>query len=543
MHKPVKRGTKITLIVLGVVFGICLAAFLCADIIVSRLVETEVQKTLGELPGCEASCGDIHLRFFSGTASVEDLHFAYHGIPLHDKDSMRPGVDISVDRVDVGRLFYSLLLKKQIFITDVHINHPRVELWLDDEHPEHSFPQMRDTTLEDMDEVIERFDLLHLRIKDACFQLHSLRTKLDLAVDSLSLGVNDLAYDSVFSYCDSVYSLSLAHAGVMLPDGMMRIETRDLSQENQGALKLGYTRISNTMPHKSLGDILKEPCTWMDMQIEHVTTSAFNPIRKALAKDFSLGSLEVVVSHMDIFRDERYVPNRPFPMPQEVLLSVPETFSLGHVDAHIRKMDIAFASTDSNCGKLQLGAIQAAVDNITNRHGATLKAHGGCPVQKGKAKAAFTMTMNKACDFTMQLHAEQINADFLNPFIRPLVGTTFELALDTLDTRYAGNSQVADGTFRMLYHGLEVTAHKEDRIPYTIVTKYAGTINTLANSLIPKSNPTAVDIHPRAYKIEWKRDPWKPFPLYLFGPCINGAVETMLPGLYVHKEVKGQDLP
>ena len=79
-----------------------------------------------------------------------------------------------------------------------------------------------------------------------------------------------------------------------------------------------------------------------------------------------------------------------------------------------------------------------------------------------------------------------------------------------------------------------------DNIPYKIVTKNANTFTTLANTLMPKSNPTAVDVHPRAYEVEWKRDVWKPFPLYMFGPCINGAVETLLPGLYVHKEVKNK---
>lgn len=532
-----KRGTKITLITLAVIFGIGTALFLCADLIISELVETEVQNTLGELPGCEASCGDIHLRFFSGTASVEDLHFAYRGEP-NEKDTVAPGVSITVDRVDVGRLFYSMLFKKRIFITDVHIKHPQVELWMNEEHPELCFPEMQDPHLEHMNNVIARFDLLNLRIKDVDFKLHSLTTKLDVDVDSLSLTAHDLAYDSVFTYCDSVYSLSLAHAHIITPDGLIGIETHNLCQEDQGVFALGATRIAHTMPRKGLGKIMKEPCTWMDMQIDHVVLSPFNPIRKALAQDFSLNSAEVAVSRMDIFRDERYAPKEPFAMPQEILMAIPVTFLLKHVDASIDKIDIEFASTDINCGELHIGDINAAVDNITNKRGATLKAHGGCPIQEGKAQVGFGMTMNKAGDFELKLHAEKINADFLNPFIRPLVGMTFEMALDTLDTHYTGNSEIAKGTYRMLYHGLEVMVHKEDQIPYSVITKHAKTITALANTLLPKSNPTAVDIHPRAYKVEWKRDPWKPFPLYLFGPCIDGAVETMLPGLFVHKQVK-----
>ena len=92
----------------------------------------------------------------------------------------------------------------------------------------------------------------------------------------------------------------------------------------------------------------------------------------------------------------------------------------------------------------------------------------------------------------------------------------------------------------MLYHGLKVKVHEEDDIPYKIVTKNAKAFTTLANTLLPKSNPTAVDIRPRAYEVEWKRNEWKPFPLYMFGPCIDGVKKTFLPGLYVHKQVKNK---
>ena len=94
----------------------------------------------------------------------------------------------------------------------------------------------------------------------------------------------------------------------------------------------------------------------------------------------------------------------------------------------------------------------------------------------------------------------------------------------------------------MQYHGLNVKVHKEDNIPYEIVTRNADLFTNLANSLVPKSNPTSVDPAPRRYYVEWKRDEWKPYPLYLFGPSIDGIKKTMLPGLYVHKQVSAQKL-
>ena len=533
-----KKGTKITLIVLGALVAVGIVFFVCADVLASRFVNREVNKALADLPGCEASCGSIHLRFFSATAQVNDLHFSYHGEPIHKKDTVGPGIDIHVQRVEVGRLFYSMLLKRRVLISDVRIIYPQAELWLDEEHPELCFPQMHDEGLEKANNQLVDARLMALSIKNASFKLHSLTSKLDVDVDSCSLKVHDLQYDSVFTYNDSVYFLSLKKAAVMFPDGRMRMETHNLLHEDQGPLELGATRIANTMPRKKLGDLVKEPVTWMDMQLQSLKTAPLNPIRKAMANDLTLDKVDVVVKQMDVFRDERYAPKEPFKMPQEELLAVPVQFGVNKVDAQIKKIDIEFASTDINCGELHLGDIQAHVANISNKRNSTMRVSGTCPIEKGAAEAKMSMTMNKACDFSLQLHAADVDVAFLNSFIRPLIGISFELQLDTLDTQYTGNKEKATGTFRLLYHGLEVKVHKEDDIPYKIVTKNANTFTTLANTLLPKSNPTAVDIHPRAYQVEWKRDEWKPFPLYLFGPCIDGAMETLLPGLFVHKQVK-----
>lgn len=534
-----KKGTKIILIVLGCVLAIGIAFFVTADVLLSRFLTREVNDALSRLPGCEASVGDIDLRFFSGTADVTDLQFSFRGAPLSEKDTVCPGVIAHVDRIAVGRILYSLLLDKQVYITDVRIIRPSVELWLDEQHPELSFPQLQDTTLAKSGEWLKRAELDKLRIKNAVFSLHSLSSKLDLAADSVGLTVHDLVYDSVFHYNDSVYRLSLGTARVMMPDGMMHLETSGIEHESQGVLHVGRTRICHTMGRKKLGDIVREPVTWMDMTIESVTTAPLNPIRKAMDKDYNLDHLTAVVEKMDIFRDERYAPKRPFDMPQKILTSLPVVFCIKHVDAGIRNIDIEFASTNVNCGRLKLRDIRTRVDNVTNRRGATLYVNGGCPISKqGHATAKMSMSMDKACHWMLDLHATSVDIDYLNTFVRPLVGITAECRIDTLDTRYTGDSQIAKGTFRMLYHGLKVKVHEEDDIPYKIVTKNAKTFTTLANSLIPHSNPTAVDIRPRAYAVEWKNDVWKPFPLYMFGPCIDGIKDTFLPGLYVHKQVR-----
>lgn len=532
-----KRGVKIFWIVAAVVVAVGVAAFISADVIVSRVAHREVNKLLATLPFDSASVGAVHIRLFGGVAQVDDVQLAYRGTPVSERDTTRPGVAIRVERIFLGRLFYSLLLNRQVLLSNLIIDRPQLELWMDEEHPERCFPEFpKDTT--PFTNPLRSAELMNLSIRNADMRLHSLSSKLDLAVDSLSLSVNDLRYDSVFTYCDSVYSLSLAHAAVLLPDGRMRLETNGLSQSDQGPLCLGRTRIANTMPCLRLADLVREPVTWIDMTIASVETSPFNPLRKVLAKDYTLESAKVDVAFMDIFRDERYAPKETFQTPQEILTAMPVVFRLGHVDATVLAIDIRFAITEKNIGKLQLGKIRAQVDNITNRSDQTMTAKGRAPLSGGKVNAEMKMTMNKSSRFSLSMHGEGVDAALLNPFVRPLVGITFNCFVDTLDTQYEGDNVRATGTFRLLYHGLHVLAHKGDDVPFKIVTKHANTITTLGNSLIPHSNPTAVDVRPRAYNIDWKRDEWKPYYLYLFGPCIDGVIETMLPGLFVHRQIK-----
>ena len=531
-----KRTWKITLIVLGILLAIGIALFIGADVIASRIVKKQVNKQLAALPGVEASVGDVQICLFSGIASVSDLRFSYRGETVIRKDTVRPGVNIEVERIDVGRIFYAMLLRKQALVYSLTVSTPRVELWMDEEHPELCFPQFpQDTTPKTF--PLAKAELMNLAVENASFALHSVRTKLDVAVDSCSVEVHDLAYDSVFSYCDSVYTFYLAHAAVKTPDGRIAIDTRDIAQANQGALQVGPTRIANTMPKTKLADIVREPVTWIDMTIESVTTAPFNPVRKAMAKDMTLESAEVVVGQMNVFRDNRYKPRNPFQSPQQALMAMPLTFALSHVDAAIRHIHVELASTEINIGHLDLNDIRAQVDNVTNRRGATMRLSGGCPVDKGSAKVTARLVMNRDNDYYANMHVTDVNVNFLSPFIRPLVGMTADCMIDTLDTEYKGNLTKAQGSFRMLYHGLEIMVHKDDDIPYKIITRNANTFTSLGNSLIPKSNPTKVDIRPRAYEVEWKYDPWHPWALNLFGPCIDGVKKTFLPGLYVHTQI------
>ena len=466
--------------------------------------------------------------------------------------STRPGADIQAEEVHIGPLNYAMLLEKEGLMGTVHVVRPSVELWMDEDHPASCFPEVKVESRKEKKErlkatgkklyakgiFLDVAELEHVIVEDASFALHGLKTHLDVAADHCSAAVHALRYDGAFCISDSVYSLSLGHAAILTPDSLIHIEMHDLAHANQGPLTIGDTRVRHTVGRMQLGDIVQEPTTWIDMQMERLSTSPFNPIRKAFAKDYSLDKMDVVFGKMDLVRDLRYKPKKPFIMVQQAFKDIQTRFLIDHVDALIKHIHIDLTSTDINCGQLDMHNIQATADHVTNYRFDKTHLKGHCAIGSGKMDIAMDFTANKNCDFETRLHAENVDGAFLNPLLRPLVGMTCAMQIDTLDTRYAGSKVRADGTFRMLYHGLQAKVHKEDDIPYKIVTRHAGAINVAANTLLPKSNPTKPNHKPKAYNIAWKRNEWAPTELYLFGPCIDGVVKTLLPGLFIKDKNK-----
>ena len=499
------------------------------------------------------STRQIH-RSKQGIFSVGETSLAYKAEEA--RAGQCAGVDMRVGGIEIGPLSFHKLWDREVVFETARLIRPRAEIWLDEEQPTSCFPsyekkapsakpsKLKQAIYEQIPEggsLIRLWSLRNAVIENASLALHSTRTSLDVVADSCSVAAHDLAFDKTFHYNDTAYSFSLAHATVTLPDGSMRMETRDIRHRDQGELHIGPSRIVHNMEKKALGDRVQEPVTWIDMRLERADISPLNPIRKVLKQDYTIDNIDAVISFMDIFRDERYAPKSPFRMPQKVLMDLPVTFYVRHVDSEIKKIHIDFASTDINIGQLELGRIHAGVDHITNRRGYTMRVEGGCPMDQGQAHAVMEMTMNQDCRFAMQMHAKHINTSAFNSLIRPLVGMTSDCRIDSIQTQYSGNSVKAEGTFRMIYHDFSMKVHKQDDIPYQIITKMAHSFTHIGNTMVPKSNPLTKHGKPHGYRIEWKRDELKPVELYLFGPLIDGIKKTFLPGLYIHVRTKNEE--
>ena len=486
-----------------------------------------------------------------GIFFIGETRMAYHAEEA--RAGQMPGVDMSVERIEIGPLAFTKLWDRQVLFESARVIRPRVELWMDEEHPELSFPSYEkkepsECTIQLKQKIQERLPegeslilltaLRHAQIENASLALHSTRTQLDVVADSCSLAVNDLSYDKTFHFNDTAYSFSLAHAAVTLPDGSMKMETRDITHRDQGEVHIGASRIVHNMDKLALGDIVQEPVTWIDMQLKRCVISPLNPIHKALHKDYTISHIDAEVSFMDVFRDERYQLKHTPLMPQQVLMNLPMTFYVKDADVQMQRIHIGFAITDTHVGQLDFNDINAHVAHITNRSGYTMRLDGSCPMGEGVADARFDMTMNRECGFRIQMKAKGINTSFLNGFIRPFAGITSDCKIDSIYTNYTGNGTRADGTFRMVYHDFSMKVNKGDDIPFEIITKHAGVITRVGNALVPHSNPPTKHSKPRGYQVSWIRNENKDVELYLFGPIIDGIKKTFLPGLYVHLRTK-----
>ena len=542
-----RKGTKIALIVIGCLVGVLLAAWISIDVWVSRVAHNAIQKSLAKVEDSELvlRTGNIHVELLTGMVYVSDIYLATDtGTFDTSEPRKKPGMEISIPHLTVELInYYELIRHRHIQLFGITAYHPRAVVWLDEKDPEACLPEFpEDTNMVKVPTKLTGVDLGHIRLYQASAELKSVRTKLYAKVDSLSAEVKDLHYgfaDSLFTYNDSLYSLSADRLYLMLPDGSKDLTLCNFKTENSGSIQLGESRVRDLISSKRMAEKAKEPITWIDLTLARLETSPINPLHKVMAQDWTLDSIYVDVKKMQVIQDIHYEPKSPVQTPQHFLMKMPVTFEIERVGAHVQFIDIKLTMTGDTYGQLQLKDIKASMQHVTNRRNAVWTNHVRAPFGKdGRINAMFAMYMNPEATFDVEIYGKDIELGLLNPFIRPLVGLTCESHVDKLETTYCGNRTVANGDFMMMYHGLEVAFHKEENISIKAIQQYGKTIENMANSLIPKSNPTAVDVAPRRYKVTWKRDEWKPYPLYVFGPCIMGAVETMLPGLYVHKQVR-----
>ena len=551
-----RKGTKIALWIVLTLVVVLAAAVLTADIWASRVANKAIQKAINNDTTTTTimSIGDVHVLLLSGCVGLEDIYLTTDTavavlnegkLQAVNPQNKKPGMAVYVPYLSVNFVDYiRFARRKELNIHDIAIDDPQLMVLLDEKYPEKCLPEIKktDTTTLDVNEFLKKVALSSFYLNRASCELRSVRTKMHAKVDSISLNVNNLSFnllDTTFAYNDSVYKLSMQHAYFRLADGSAEVDTRGLETEDAGALKLGKTRFRNLIDSKKMAEREKDYITWVDLTVNRVQTSAFNPIRKALAQDWTLDSVYADVQKLHVIRDQHISPNRKFPVPQEILMKIPAKFDIKNVAADVNAVNINFTLDAVNYGKMNLNGLKAKLKHVSNKTNiAWTSSVRGTLGGESRLDATFVMHMNKNANFETSITGTNVELGALNDFLRPIVGLTCESHVDTLQTHYSGDAKMAQGDFLMMYHGLDVQFHKDQDIAVKEIKNFGGLIQGFANNLVPKSNPTVVDAYPRKYAVEWKHDEYKPYPLFVVGPVIIGVVETMLPGLYVHKQIK-----
>lgn len=495
-HNVMKKSLKISLWVIGGLVVLGVLVMTCLDIVVSRIAEKEARKAIAEaqLP-YTIEFGRIHVFATTGFVDVEDIHFAANNKSIKGVDTL----DVFVPSVTVGHIKYMDLLRKK------------------------------------------RVSINAVRVQKACLTYKQKGSKLLAKVDSASVELRDLFYslkDSTYGYSDSVYEVSVRHASMIMPDGLMAMEVNKLHHEDGGVITLGKTRIHHTVGKRELSGILHEPCSWLDLSLKSVEISPMNPFREDFSKGLHIKQINVVGDKMATLRDARLKPSKPYQMPQRIIMAMGFPIKIDKVAFDMPKLNVEVLVADKNCGELQLDKINATIADFSNKKGSVMKVALAANLGGSLINGDFKMYMNDACRFDMAMEGKNVQASSLTNLLRPLTAIELNCQIDSMRAKYTGDEIKANGTVMMAYHNLQGKVYKADEIPFKIISQNAGAIEYFVNHLIPKSNPRNDSKAPLVFNVEWVRKDDQPFPLYMVGPLIMGAVETFLPGLFGGKKVK-----
>lgn len=499
MQRPMKKSTKITLWVVGIILGLGVLFVTCADVAVSRIAEKQAHEAIAkaELP-FTVDFSRIHVLLMSGTVQMEDIRFAANGKQLKQKGI--DTVDVTIPDVTVRSISYwDLLKKKQVSVNTV-------------------------------------------RIHNICATYKAKGSKMSAKVDSLTVSVHDLFYslkDSTYGYNDSVYSLKFKHLAFVEPQGLLGIDVHDLKTKNGGEITLGRTWIGHRMGKRDLGPIVKEPVSWLNLRLKSIVISPINLLRwEQFTKGVTVPKITIDGERLETLRDVRYKPTKPFPMPQQAIMAMQFPMKIECVDLSMKTIDVNVLITDNNCGEMQLGPLKATVRDFSNKNGSVMKVDLAGALGEAKVNGLFKMHMNQDCRFDLSLRGKDIQTSHLNKLLRPLTSMELDCMIDSMRADYTGDKVKAAGTVMMAYHGLSGKVYKGDEIPFKIISQNAGALEYFVNHLIPKSNPRNDSKQPLSFNVQWERKDDQAFGLYMVGPIIMGAVETFLPGLFQGKKVK-----
>ena len=538
-NNSMKKSTKISLLVLAVLAGVIALCVTFADVWASRYAEKMARQQLDEaqLP-VQIDFKHIHVFLMTGCVDVEGIVVESGNLNV-ESQKIVDTLHVEIPHLVVSNFRYSQLRKKILAVRRVDV------LKMSGAAKGLSVDSLsvtaRDVKYSLRDSLLTvsavAADLMNARIE--------IPKKMHFELDSLSAAVHNLSYsvkDSVFTYNDSVYSLFARRFQVKLYESLMAIETKNVSTQDGGEITMGKTRIWNTVGKRRLGEIRKEPTTWIDLRLKAVTLPPMNLFRTDFTKGLYLPHVTVEGDKLETLRDVRFKPKHPYGMPQQALLKMKYPLRIGAVEAKLNTVDVNVLCTDRALGTLLIKDLNATVCDFSNKRGSKTNMQMKAKLGTGNVTGEINLYMDSKSRFDAFFKGKELDTQVLHPLVRPLAGIELNCMIDSLKLKYSGDDYAIAGKILLAYHGLSGKVYRDENVPFQIISKNAGAIDYFVNHLIPKSNPRAGLKEPLAYRVEYIRKDTQPFPMYMCMPIILGSVETFLPGFNVSKKVKKDEL-
>jgi len=492
----------------------------------------------------------------NGVMQIDSVQIQSYLNPSHTEQVLAEVQQITAGGFDAGR-FNTL---KDMKVKNLHIYSPSVRLRINESPKDAQHPQTTTTSTQNeiaaintklaenlsvIQEFITGLTIDTILLHDAGIHVHSTASHFSLQASQLSLALYGLGYSLIdeipYHYNDSVYQFYLGYVDITTPDSVLGITASNMRYDNGGAFTMGKTHIRHIIDKWQLTHLAgEEPVSLIDMHLDSLYTSSKNIVKEVytLENGFFLDTLYANVSSLNIFRDARNNVKEPYCLPQTYLTQLSYPFVVHCVKANINHINISMALTKENIGKLSLGPIHLNISNVTPIRNSVISTSASGKIGKGNVNAVFKMTVNESCNWHMKLNARNMDAHHLDPLLYPLFGMRIGCNIHSITADYGGDVQLAQGTYCMTYDHVDLFADKNSNSPIKIVKDLSGLINSADKTIIHKANPTVQGKAPIAYHVQWKNNNMVNPAMFYIGPVVDGCIETMLPGLFVHKRVK-----
>lgn len=554
---PKKRHKKRNwLIPLSIVAVIAVVIFLLgsyASKMLSSVVKDRLQAQSESMHGT-FTYGELDVNLWRAAVNVTDLNYKL------DTTGIKPngiaGYEIGIRRAEFVFLrYWTYLLKKNVDINRVALYDITSDMSIYDMPPaqKHEDEASKDTLTsgtiavsQKLLEFVAAINVEKVSVNNASFKLKSITSKLDLSVDSLFLDVENLGYDfsdNKLHYNDSVYICSLRNLYFVQPDGKYTLTVKSFDTKNAGEIKISGVHHVCNVPKEELAEVNgKIPAVWSDVSINSLKTSKVNIVRSVVEGYVKLDSVNIAGGYASIYKDDTYPPvkvQRPF---QPLLAKVTIPLDVRTVNVALDKFSYTQKSKGFPASSLGMNNLSLYMHRISNIDKRDMVALMSTSLDGGGGYMTINLRLLKDDESTWRCRVfiENSKMSAFNPFIEKLSGANVSGNLKRLEGYFTGDTLNAKGEFVMEYDSLDAKILK-GKSPIPQLNKYANTINGIIKLMLPRSNPSKPDQAPKAFKVDAKRNLYKPYFVYIISPMFCGIEETMLQGLFLAKEIHSSE--